>query len=287
MTTALTSLAAPGNEQPDLPLAGGASFLDGNVLEFAQNALEANGRGQHTAARLFLRNPQLYKAIMWLYASGSAGQLKTAEVLGVSVHTVRAVIQREKLTPGAAMDTAKTLASMADLRAMTLETLIEKLADKDERKKIPFDKLMIGLGIQTEKIELLKGNATERVEHVDGRPAADEFQRWLEEGAIDVESTETGFTGENPAQKGDRPALGQAAGAPGEADAPPDSAADQADPAQPEAPVSGADSMYNDVVASTKPNETAVARVDDVTPDVPAATPSEDSAPSIGSGGAS
>lgn len=195
----LTSLIHPAQSQPDLPLAG-ASFSDESVIELATAALES--RGDHTAAHLFLKNPQLYKAVCFMYASGSAGQLKIANVLKVSVHTVRAVIQREKLSRGAAMDTVKTLESMSDLRSMTLETLIEKLADPIERKKIPFDKLMIGLGIQTEKIELLRGNATERIEHTESAPASDEFKRWLQSGAIDAEAHETGLPGREDGTKG-------------------------------------------------------------------------------------
>lgn len=195
----LPSLINPQQAQQDLPLVG-ASFSDESVIELATSALES--RGDHTAAHLFLKNPQLYKAICFMYASGSAGQLKIAAVLKVSVHTVRAVIQREKLARGAAMDTVKTLESMSDLRSMTLETLIEKLTDPEERKKIPFDKLMIGLGIQTEKIELLRGNATERIEHTESAPASDEFKRWLQSGAIDVDVIETGLPGQEDATKG-------------------------------------------------------------------------------------
>lgn len=199
----MNSLLNPPEAQQDLPLAG-ASFLDESVVELATSALES--RGDHTAAHLFLKNPQLYKAACFMYASGSAGQLKIAAVLKMSVHTVRAIIHREKLTRGAAMDTVKTLESMSDLRAMTLETLIEKLSDPEERRKIPFDKLMIGIGIQTEKIELLRGNATERIEHVESAPASDEFNRWLREGSIDVTASETGLSGREDGTKGDRAA---------------------------------------------------------------------------------
>lgn len=195
----LNSLMNPSESQQSLPLAG-ASFLDETVLDMVDICLES--RGDHTAARLFLKNPQVYKAIMFMYASGT-GQLKIADVLKVSVHTVIAVIRRENLTRGAAIDTAKTLQSMSDLREMTIETLMEKLADPKERAKIPFDKLMIGLGIQTEKIELLRGNATERIEHRDVTPAADEFERWLKDGSIDAESHKTGLSGGECGTKGE------------------------------------------------------------------------------------
>lgn len=207
---ALSSLMHPEQSQQDLPLVG-ASFFDESISDMVNIGLES--RGDHTAAHLFLKNQQIYKAIMFMYASGT-GQLKIAQVLRVSVHTVRAVIQRENLTRGAAMDTAKTLQSMSDLREMTIETLMEKLADPDERAKIPFDKLMIGLGIQTEKIELLRGNATERIEHRDATPAADEFERWLKDGSIDAESHETGLPEGECGTKGERVQAGLLAPAP-------------------------------------------------------------------------
>jgi hypothetical protein len=112
------------------------------------------------------------------------------------------------------MDTVKTLESLSDLRTMTLETLIEKLSDENERAKIPFDKLMIGLGIQTEKIELLRGNATERIEHVSAAPAGEAFERWLKDGAIDTESSETGLPGRESGTKGERGPAGALARAP-------------------------------------------------------------------------
>jgi hypothetical protein len=73
---------------------------------------------------------------------------------------------------------------------------------------------MIGLGIQTEKIELLRGNATERIEHVDVTPAADEFDRWLKHGAIDAESHETGLPDGECGTKGERVQAGLLAPAP-------------------------------------------------------------------------
>jgi hypothetical protein len=272
----LTSLIKPEHAQQDLPLAGG-SFFDESVVELASGALERlDSRGDHTAARLFAKNQQLYKAIMWLYASGSAGQLKIAEVLKVSVHTVRAVIQREKLSRGAAMDTVKTLQSMSDLREMTLETLIEKLADKEERHKIPFDKLMIGLGIQTEKIELLRGNATERIEHVESQPAADDFTRWVREGSIDVQANETGLSGEECGTKGDR-GVGAALALPVARPADPGADVTQVDALDGAAPgpVEASHSIDNVVGDAQKPNDLADSSIDDVSCDVsePASTP--------------
>jgi hypothetical protein len=259
MTTTLPSLINPEQAQQDLPIVG-ASFFDESISAMVDAHVES--RGDHTAAHLFLKNPQVYKAIMFMYASGT-GQLKVAEVLKVSVHTVRAVIQREKLTRGAAMDTAKTLQAMSDLREMTIETLIEKLADPEERAKIPFDKLMIGLGIQTEKIELLRGNATERIEHVDATPASEAFDRWLKEGAIDAESHETGLSMGECGTKGERVTSRLLAPA----------AHDLGDPAAAPAPGASDSATAHDALqnidyvglTSEKPNVCSVFKDDDVT----------------------
>jgi hypothetical protein len=266
---ALPSLINPTQAQQDLPLAG-ASFFSESVESMVDISLES--RGDHTAAHLFSKNQQVYKAIMFMYASGT-GQLKISQVLKVSVHTVRAVIQRENLTRGAAMDTAKTLQAMSDLREMTIETLMEKLADPKERAKIPFDKLMIGLGIQTEKIELLRGNATERIEYRDTTPAADEFERWLNNGAIDVESNETGLSGEDCGTKGDRGA-GLALGPVPATPAPTAPDPDASVPAQVPGVMPG-EPLRNDVpnidnvgFNAGKTNDSTVSKTDDVSPDV-------------------
>lgn len=195
------------HDQPSLQLAGASFFESQDAEVLSARAIES--RGDHTAARFFEKNQQAYRAVMIMYAKLGIGQLRIADTLKISIHTVRAVLEREKLSRCAAMDTAKTLETLSDIREMTLETLIAKLADSDERKKIPFDKLMIGIGIQTEKIELLRGNATERIEHVDSNPAADEFQRWLQEGSIEVQAIETSIRGEDDGQKGNRAVDGQ------------------------------------------------------------------------------
>jgi hypothetical protein len=77
---------------------------------------------------------------------------------------------------------------------------------------------MIGIGIQTEKIELLRGNATERIEHVESAPASDEFNRWLREGSIDVTASETGLSGREDGTKGIGSASGLLAPASGDLD---------------------------------------------------------------------
>jgi hypothetical protein len=178
------------------------------------------------------------------------------------------------------MDTVKTLQSMSDLREMTLETLIEKLSEPNERKKIPFDKLMIGLGIQTEKIELLRGNATERIEHVESQPAADAFTRWLREGSIDAEASETGLSGRESGPKGDLGPgatlalpvadLGDAPGDEAQVDVPAG-----ADLGAVPGHVDAAHSIDNEVCDAQKPNEMANSESDDVPCDVsePVQTP--------------
>lgn len=185
--------------QQSLRLADG-SAIDEAAQVFAADRLES--RGEHTAARVFERDPQLYRAVVAMYATGMAGQLRIADTLSMSVHTVRAIIEREGIRPDAAMGREKTISRLADLTEMTIETLMDKLADPEQRKKLPIDRALIALGIMIDKHELLAGNATQRIEHTDGaRPSVDDFRDWLQAGSIETTATETRIEGEKNGQK--------------------------------------------------------------------------------------
>jgi hypothetical protein len=84
---------------------------------------------------------------------------------------VRAVRRREGTT-------------IDQFRAKTVDALAEFVGDaaerfRDESDKMPLDKLAVPLGIAVEKLELLRGNATSRVELV-AVPPADAFARYIE-----------------------------------------------------------------------------------------------------------
>lgn len=176
--------------------------LPGDEALAEHDVSEALSRsGTHTASRLYEANPRLYKAICWAYASGAAGQLAIAKHMGVSVHTVRAIIAREGLRR-AAMQGPKIQALMEDLREHTIEALLDRLADPAQRAAIPWDKLMIGLGIQCDKLESLRVAAPDGAAPDEAEAPIESYSAWLRSGSIEV-APEMGIEGEERGQIAD------------------------------------------------------------------------------------
>lgn len=124
----------------------------------------------HTASTLHARHPDRYLAIVCLLASG-CGQLRTARHVGCSVHTVRAVAEREKAAIG---DERKQIVSRSlSLAAMLQETMEERLACKKMRDEIPFRDLAVAMGISVDQSIKLSGGPTLTIRHEIVRPAAD------------------------------------------------------------------------------------------------------------------
>ncbi len=137
----------------------------------AQDAVIAREqRGEFTGERLFLQRRGVYDAIVRLLGEGRLGVKAIGSTLGVSVNTVRAVRDRE---PGA-VDTqrAKTVKHLADF----VELAAGRLAD--EAGEMPLGQLAVPLGIAVEKMQLLTGGATARVEIVEV-PPVDAFNDYI------------------------------------------------------------------------------------------------------------
>lgn len=131
-----------------------------------QEALLAEDRGEFSGARLFLRRPAVYKACAAALMSGELGGVKRiAKALGVSVNTVRAVRDRE----GFSVDTIREKTQRA-LACATLD-LAERFAEESHDLKL--SQAAVPLGIIAEKMELLGGRATQRVEKVAVAPIED------------------------------------------------------------------------------------------------------------------
>lgn len=150
-------------------------------------------RGEPTGLLLKKRDPERYAMVVKLYREG-IGQLRLAELLSMSVHTVRAVLDAELGKEGAAeRDNDEAMRGMRQVRRLMIEGLEEDAGDPERRKKIAARDKAVVVGILTQNHELLAGNATARVEVVDGRrPAAEAFQEWLKQGSIDAQSTVIG-----------------------------------------------------------------------------------------------
>ena len=128
-----------------------------------QEVLLAEERGEFTGARLFFSKPAIYKACVAALGSGELGGVKRiAKALRISVNTVRAVRDRE----GFAVDTLREKAQRA-LACAALD-IAERFAEESHELKI--GQAAVPLGIIVEKMELLAGRATSRVEVVEVSP---------------------------------------------------------------------------------------------------------------------
>lgn len=165
-------------------------------------------RGIFTAERLFNRNPRLYHAIVKLLGKAETFW-SIADILSVSVNTVRAVRDRE----GVAIDTEKTRIGQValDVARLSFETLHARLADPEERAKLRTTDLGIIAGIATEKAQLLLGAPTAIIASTEtAAPGHDDYLRLLA-GLKNVTGTgysaESGATKERSALPGPTPAI--------------------------------------------------------------------------------
>ena len=167
-------------------------------MEIAESAERVQiERGEHTGALTLKRDPKKFALVLRLYREGM-GQLKIADVLDMGVHTVRACIELAKAN-GGARDTSAVVAMMRAGQMLAVEAIAEDLEDKATRKKIAFRDKGIVLGVLTDKVELLSGGPTARIEHTQPvpEPKMEEFERWLEGKTVEAEVSEPkGVTGE-------------------------------------------------------------------------------------------
>lgn len=147
--------------------------------------------GHFTGDRLYNRRPEIYRAVVQLLGQG-VGVRQIARTLGVSTNTVAAVRSRE----GSSIETHK-------MRAVeSLSSFVAAAADRlrDEVHDIAIDKLSVPLGIAVEKLMLLTGQATSRVEHIDAAPAPVDFGEYLE-SLPTAQAVEMGLEGQTNLQR--------------------------------------------------------------------------------------
>lgn len=162
-------------------------------LEVAEKTLAESG--EFTGERLFRDRPEVYQEIIRLYAE-KQGIRMIARLCRVSVNTVYAVLEREP----AAVETAKkriinNLRKAAEIGSERLPEVMQELSA---------DKLAVPLAITLDKLQLLTGEATARVEKVEIRP--DQVRTFLEqlpviEAELVDEDSLIGIAGETDGQK--------------------------------------------------------------------------------------
>ena len=148
---------------------------------FSEEVLDAltsaEARGEYTGERLFTQRPDIYRATVELLGQG-VGVRQIARTLRVSHNTIAAVRRRE----GDTVDTLKeaTVQALARFVGAASERLLEEV------HTIKLEALPVALGIATEKLLLLTGQATQRVAHVDEAPQVPAFADWLTERRADA-----------------------------------------------------------------------------------------------------
>lgn len=126
--------------------------------------------GNFTAARLFLKKPETYKAIVSLVAEKVVVR-SIARALRVSHNTIRAVCAREGLAidtiRGAVVDEFKFLERLA----------VDRLIDNIDAIKL--EALPMAIGIIRDKINALEGTPTTIVGHVVTQAPIDEINDYI------------------------------------------------------------------------------------------------------------
>lgn len=184
-------------QQQDAQAAQLRLFGDTEVEADALEAMEVHG--DFTGERLFRFKPHLYQAIVIGLAEG-LGIRQLSRAFKVSPNTVMAVRDREH----SAIETEKIKIST------TLRRFVQVAAERllEEVNEIDIDKLGVPLGIAVDKLQLLDGQPTQRVETTK-QPGIADFNQMLQQlpRTIDIEARETtGLSAEERLQMA-RPAI--------------------------------------------------------------------------------
>lgn len=116
-------------------------------------------QGQYTAARLFLRRPDTYRTVVRLLTEKqSVRAIKRA--CAVHHNTIAAVAERERIP----IDTQKeqVIGKLRLLQDMLVDSMIDHVAAGTMKAEA----LPVAFGIATDKLELLSGGVTARIETV-------------------------------------------------------------------------------------------------------------------------
>jgi len=156
---------------------------------------------RYTGAVLFRQNPALYRAIVVLGAEPGIAINRICEIVHCTDDTVKGVLARE---PRAVAEQKKHLLNEGQLvRRATLERLNELVPNMSAKDAA------LTFGIVTDKVELLSGGVTSRVEVTDGAAVLKRFLDLHERiektvrGEV-IEPAEIGSAGQKSAANSDR-----------------------------------------------------------------------------------
>jgi len=176
------------------------------VLSFFSEIEEAEKRlaesGEFTGERLHRDRPGVYAAVVRMAAEGQSISA-TARALGVSRNTVCAVREREGIS--VEQERKELLKDLRKASRLGVEKVLELMPDLKSAKDAA-----ITAAVMLDKMQLLSGEATARVERVEVRP--DQVKAFVDSlPVIEAELVEgelvTGVPGETSGQKADSLAL--------------------------------------------------------------------------------
>lgn len=174
--------------------------MDPDGLDYAATAPPRDAP-RYTAAEFLRREPDKAQKVVDLLGIG-CGQRRAAELVGCSVHTVRAVLA--ELPEDVATARRAQLTEFRRLTALGLEALAEKLSDPAELAKLSPLQLATVIGILDDHS---KGQAPASVTVNINAPSADDLNSYLSrlQAADPAEPGETDLPGESGGTKGTLP----------------------------------------------------------------------------------
>lgn len=170
----------------------------GEAAGFSAGKVDRQGpKKRYTGELLFHRNPRIYKAILILGAEPGMSYRRISDIVHCTECTVKAVLARE---PAAVTAHKKELLNTGRVvQRASLERLNELVPDMTAKDAA------LTFGIVTDKVELLSGGVTARVEVTDGAAVLRRFLDLHERiektvrGEVIESAPVIGSAGENPA----------------------------------------------------------------------------------------
>lgn len=155
--------ACPDDEPEDSPTFGFLAEVERHLPEIA---------GGTYSGKIVERDRDRVEAVINAFVAG-IGKRRIAQALGMSVHTVRGIVQRAD----AAGKIAPYKQRMSSRFAQAIELGIEQYIEALEEGKIQAAQIPVGVGILSDKKALLDGEATARVERSEGPSVEDVIER--------------------------------------------------------------------------------------------------------------
>jgi hypothetical protein len=190
-------MESAATKKPETPLqeaeasAAAAPFL---FFEEDLGAEKLEATGEFTGERLLARRPDVYRAVVRMAAEGQSISA-TARALSVSRNTVAAVREREGIS--IEQEKKELLRDVRRAARMSVERAIELVPSINSAKDAA-----IVAAVMVDKMQLLSGEATTRVERVEVNQ--DKLSEMLAAlPVLDAEVVPTGLTPSAPEQKAD------------------------------------------------------------------------------------